>query len=398
MSFGTCFAIINMEDPFMKPVFYTLLSLTLFFASCSTSKDYLSRVDDDKTVFDAVKALNKRATDSEAVHALPVLYKHAQERHLKKINGLHNSTELTRWDKIIDEYNVLQKMYDAVSQSDAANRLVNAANYQSTIYDLKQSAAEEYYQHGSALLTHGGKAESKGAYAYFKKADKLVPGYKDAYTRMNEAYQAAIVNVVINPVVDNSFFFNSSWGNYGYNYSNEYFQQTLVRELGGSNSNRYPARFYTDWEARRDNVQPDIVVNLTFRNMDIPRPIRRDYSRRTTTQVVIGRDSSGNNIYGTVYAVVSITGQSFTANIEMGVEVTDVNTHRQLINNSYREYYSWEEEHATYTGDERALTPEDWNLVHNSSYIEPRKEEVLNELYRKLYPQIKNRISYAVDW
>ncbi len=398
MSFGTSFAPINTEEIFMKPVFYTLLSFTLFFASCSTSKDYLSRIDEDKTLFEAVKALNKRATDSDAVKALPVLYKHAQERHLKKIISLDNSTELTRWDKIIDEYTVLQKMYDAISQSEAANRLVNMANYQSTIYDLKQNAAEEYYQYGSALLAHGGKTEAKEAYAHFKRSDKWVPGYKDASARMNEAYQAAIVNVIINPVIDNSFFFNSSWGNYGYNYSNEYFQQTLVRELGGLNSNRYPARFYTDWEARRDNVQPDLVVNLTLQNMDIPRPITNNYSRRNTAQVVVGRDSSGNNIYGSVYAVVNVASQSFTATIEMGVEVTDVNTHRQLINNTYREYYSWQEEHATYSGDDRALSTEDWNLVHNSRYIEPRKEEVLNELYRKVYPQVKNRISYAVDW
>ena len=26
------------------------------------------------------------------------------------------------------------------------------------------------------------------------------------------------------------------------------------------------------------------------------------------------------------------------------------------------------------------------------------KEEILNELYRKIYPQVKNRISYEVDW
>ena len=37
-------------------------------------------------------------------------------------------------------------------------------------------------------------------------------------------------------------------------------------------------------------------------------------------------------------------------------------------------------------------------MVSYSRYNEPRKEDVLNELYRKIYPQVKNRISYAVDW
>jgi hypothetical protein len=381
----------------MRPVVYTLL-ISIVFASCSSSKDYLSRIDEDKTVFDAVKAMNKNGTDSNAIKALQLAYTNAKERHLRKINSLDNSTELARWDKIIDEYGILQKMYDAISLSDAASRIVSPANYQSTVYDLKQRAAEEYYQHGDALLTRGGRAEAKQAYGYFKHSDKLVPGFRDTKARMNEAYQAAIVNVVINPVVDNSFFFNSSWGNYGYNYSNEYFQQTLVRELGGQNSSRYPARFYTDWEARRDNIQADIQVNLTLRNMDIPRPSTNNYSRRNSAQVIVGRDSSGNNVYGTVYAIINIARQSFTARIEMQVEITDVSTHRTLVNNTYREDYSWQEEHASYTGDERAVDKNDWNMINNNHYYEPRKEEVLNELYRRVYPQVKNRISYAVDW
>ena len=89
----------------------------------------------------------------------------------------------------------------------------------------------------------------KQSYDYFKKADKWVSGYKDVRGKMDEAYQNATIDVLINPVHDNSFYFNSSWGNAGYNYSNEYFQQNLVRDLGGKYSSRYPARFYTEWES-----------------------------------------------------------------------------------------------------------------------------------------------------
>ena len=69
------------------PFVFTLLIL----ASCSTSKDYLSRIDEDKTFFDAVKSINKHADDSDAVKALPVLYSHtqetpAQDRQLQQFN------------------------------------------------------------------------------------------------------------------------------------------------------------------------------------------------------------------------------------------------------------------------------------------------------------------------
>lgn len=376
-----------------------LITATLFLlASCKTSKDYLSRGDEDKTLFDIVKKLNKHSNDEDAVKALPEVYARVQQNHLKKINSYKNYKEISRWDKIIEEYSTLQRMYEAVSNADGANRLINAVDYQNDIYYAKQNAAEDYYQQAVTLLQSNYRDDAKKAYGYFKKADKWVPGYKDTKSKMDEAYQGTIINVVINPVQDNSFFFNSGWGNRGYNYSNEYFQQTLIRELGGKYASRYAAKFYTEWEARRDNVQPDWVVDLTLRNMNIPRPTTYTYSRNVNKQVEAGRDSSGKIIYKTVYATVNISKQSFTARGQMDVNITDVTSRKNISYNTYSDDYRWEEEHATYTGDSRALGNDDWALINNNRYNEPRKEDVLNELYRKLYPQVKSRISYAVDW
>ena len=381
----------------MKYIFYTLLSLVIL-AGCNTSKDYLSRSDNDNTLFDAIKTLKKRNGDTTALNALPVLYTLAQQRNLRKINSYSTSNNIDRWDKIISAYGTLQEMHNAIIENDAASRVITPVNYQQNIYDLKQQAAADYYSLATDFLNKPGRDDAKKAYTYFKKADKLVPGYQDAGLKMDEAYQQAIVNVVINPVQDNSYFFNTGWGNNGYNYSNEYFQQTLVRELKGINSNRYPARFYTDWEARRDNVQPDWEVNLTLRNMNIPRPQTYTYSRNASQQIEVGRDTSGHVIYKTVYATINIAKQSFTANADMEINITDLATRKSIVYNTFREDYRWEEEHASYSGDSRALSSNDWAIINNSYYNEPRKEDVLNELYRKLYPQVKNKISYAVDW
>ena len=376
-----------------------LITATLFLlSSCKTSKDYLSRGDEDKTLFDIVKKLGKHSNDEDAVNALPEVYARVQQNHLKKINTYKTYKEISRWDKIIEEYSTLQRMYETVSNTDGANRLVNAVNYQNDIYDAKQNAAADYYEQAVTLLQSNYRDDAKKAYSYFKKAGNWVPGYKDAKSKMDEAYLNATINVVINPVQDNSFFFNSGWGNTGYNYSNEYFQQTLIRELGGKYASRYPAKFYTEWEARRDNVQPDWVVELTLRNMNIPRPTTYNYSRNVNKQIEAGKDSSGKTIYKTVYATLNISKQSFTARGQMDVNITDVTSRKNISYNTYSDDYRWEEENATYTGDSRALNNNDWALVNNKRYNEPRKEDVLNELYRKIYPQVKNRISYAVDW
>jgi hypothetical protein len=381
----------------MKNIFY-LVSFLLVLASCKTSKDYLSRLEEDKTLFDIVKTLNKRNSDEDAVKALPIVYRQVQQNHLKKINTYKNYKEITRWEKIIDEYSILQKMYDAIDNSSASSQLVTAVNYQNDIYNIKQQAAEDFYQLATQLLQSNRRDDAKKAYTYFKKTDKLVTGYKDAKTKMDEAFINAIVNVIINPVQDNSFFFNTGWGNFGYNYSNEYFQQTLVRELGGKYSSRYPAKFYTDWEARRENIQPDWVVDLTLRNMDIPRPSIYNYNRNVSKQIEKGRDTSGKPIYQTIYATVNIYKQSFTARGEMEVNITDAISRKNISYNIYRDDYSWQKESATYSGDSRALSDNDWAIINNNRYNEPLKEEILTELYRKIYPQVKNRISYSVDW
>lgn len=381
----------------MRYIFYTLISLVIL-VSCKTNKEYLSRSDNDNTLFDAIKTLKKHNSDTAALNALPVLYSAAQQRNLRKINSYSTSNNIDRWDKMINAYGTLQEMHDAIIESDAASRVVSPVNYQQTIYDLKQQAAADYYGLATEFLNKPGRNDAKAAYGYFKKADKLVPGYQDASLKMDEAYQNAIVNVVINPVQDNSYFFNTGWGNSGYNYSNEYFQQTLVRELKGINSNRYPARFYTDWEARRDNVQPDWEVNLVLRDMNLPRPQTYAYTRNASQQVEIGRDTSGKVVYRTVYATVNIARQSFTAYANMEINIKDLVTGKNIVYNTFREDYTWQQEHATYNGDSRALSANDWALINNSYYNEPRKEDVLNELYRKLYPQVKNKISYAVDW
>jgi hypothetical protein len=306
---------------------------------------------------------------------------------------------VARLDKIIGEYQALQQAYDAIINSSAAFKLVNPKNFSVELLETKQKAADEYYALGQTYIGRQGRDNAKKAYTYFRRSDNYIPGFKDARAQMDVAYDNAVVNVIVNPVQDNSFFFNSGWGNSGYNYSNEYFQQTLVRELQNLNNNsRYAARFYTDWEARRDNIQPDWVVDLRLRDMDIPYPVSYTYQRQVSAGVKDGSDTSGKPLYKTVYATLNITHESFTARASMEVNITDLATRKSISYRNFRDEYRWQEERANYSGDSRALGSREWALINNNDYNTPRREDILGELYRKIYPQVKNNISYSVDW
>ena len=376
-----------------------LILIGWLLAGCGSNKSYLERGNEEKALSDAIKKLIKTPSDKEALQAVPLLYNSIIKSNEAKIKSYQAGNDLGRWDKIIFAYSTMQEVYNSIIQSTAAFKLITPQNFSTQLLESKQGAAEEYYTVADNFLSKNGRDNAKKAYSYFKKVDKYISGYKDVNAKTSEAFENAIVDVVINPVQDNSYFYSSGWGSSGLNFSNEYFQRTLVRDLAyNNNSNNYAARFYSDWEARRENIQADWMVDLRLRNMDIPQPSRYTYRRNRSQQIQTGTDTSGRPSYTTVNASLNVTRISFTARADMEVLIRDVATPRVISNRNFTQDYRWEEERASYTGDRRALSSADWDMINNNNFYTPRREEILEELYRQLYPQVLNNIKYSVDW
>jgi hypothetical protein len=373
------------------------IAFLFVLASCKSSKDYLARRNEDKTLFDIVKQLNKHPEDEMATKALPEVHAQLKKTHLDKIATYRQSQDLKRWDKIVNEFYVLQGFYDAVVNSSAASKIIEPVNFQREIETTKVSAAEEYYESGVDYLSRGNWQDARKAYTAFKKTDYWINDYKGSEAKMDTAKQNSIVNVLINPVQDNSTYFNTGWSNNSFDFSNNNLPQNLVRDLGGKNAGRYPARFYTGWQAERDSVLPDWVVDLSLREVDIPRPTVYNYTRSVSKRVETGKDTSGNKTYTTVYATMYIQRQSFRSRASMDMNISEPVSRKGILFDSFSDTYNWQQEVASYSGDNRALDSNDWNMVNNR-YNMPTKDDVLNELYRGIYPQVKNKISNAVDW
>jgi hypothetical protein len=377
--------------------FLPLFIVATLLNACSNNKGLLERSNEDKALQEAIKKLNKNFDNADATDALPILYKSILKTRLARIKSYESGADISRWGNIISEYEALQLAYNSIVQSTPAFKLITPENFSAQILESKEAAAMAYYDYAQTYLEKEGRDNAKKAYSNFKKADRYVPDYKDVKSKINQAYENAIVDVVINPIEDDRYFFNAGWGSSGLNYSNEYFQRTLLRDLS-NNNNAHAARFYSDWEAGRENIQVDWTVTLRLRNVDIPEPTRNTFRRDRSKQIETGKDSSGRRIYQTITATVTINRISFNATAQMDVLIKDIVAPRAISNRSFRESYRWEEEHATYTGDQRALTNEDWNSINNRNHVNPRREDVLEELYKKLYPQILNNIRNNVNW
>jgi len=382
----------------MKKLILPFLAL-IILSSCGSSKSYLERADADRALTDAIKQLTKNSNDEKALEAIPVLYKTIKQAHLATINRYATSTDAKRYDATITAYQALQSAYSAILGNTAAFKIVNPESYATSLLEAKQAAASAAYASADNYAAMQGRDNAKQAYRLYKRADQYDPGYKDSRSKMEQAYESAIVSVVINPIEDDSYFFNSGWGNTGYNYSNQYFQQSLVRELQNTNNyNRYAARFYTDWEARRQNVTPDWVVDLRLRDMSVPYPTSYTYQRQVSNNIQEGRDTSGKPVYKTVYATLNITRSSFNARAAIEMNIRDLATNRSITYRTFTNDYRWMEENGSYSGDRRALSSNDWATINNNNFNSPRREDVLGALYERMYPQVRNEIANRVDW
>lgn len=376
----------------MNKILIGLSIVVIATLSCKSSKNLLERSDVQSALRDAIKKLNKNSDDLYAAEALPILYKKVQEKSLDKIESLKASSDLNKWDNIIAEYTALQNSRNSIIESPPAYKILKPDSYENKINETVQAAAEDYYSYAQILLARPGRQNALQSYRALSKVIKYVPGYKDSNEKIQQAYEKSIVTVVVYPVEDNSFFNNNNWGNYGSNFNNEYFQQRLLREL--SNENYSFAKYYSDWEIRRNNIFPDWSVSLRLRNIDLP-PVSENYStKRLSKQIQTGTDTSGNPTYSTVYATLNITRSSFVARAEMEMSIRDLKNGNNISLRTFREDYRWEQETATYSGDSRALSQRDRDLV-NARLTIPRREDVVNELYRKLYPQVLSGIRQA---
>lgn len=366
------------------------------FSACGRSKK-VYKTTEDRTLIKTIKELDKNPDNAELKAALNDLYKQAAQSHLNKIDVYNTSNGLEKWDKLLVEYNALRSVSETVNSSPTAQRILNIPSYIKEIEVTKQNAASAYYDTAVVEMNQNTRDFYRAAWYDFKKADSYVPGFKDARAQMGVAFQKGTVYVVIDPVTDNSPYYSTlGFNRYGNSFNSDMFQRNLVRDLSYNKS--LPALFYTDWEAMSNHIKPDWTVDLAWQNLDIPRPYTKQYNRNVSSQVEMGRDTSGKTIYQTVNAVLYITKRYFTATGDIELRITDQGSRQILISQRFTKSYDWKLETATYSGDSRALSKTDWDLVNNKSWQMPPPTEILDEIQKRIYPDVKNRIYSAVRW
>lgn len=377
------------------PLLFALLA-GLLVTACNSSKKFQASFTEDKPLFAAINELNKHPNNTKAQNDLRVLYQQAVERHEQTIAAYTNSRDEQKWDKMLSALNALQHMYTSLQATPASFNIVQPENYTAQLQALREDAADYFYQAGMDAMKANARQDQLEAYTLFQKANSYVTGYRDVNRLMKQSYENSVVNVVINPIEEDNFFYNS-WNNTGFRYRPEDYQQSLVRELGGRNANRVPARFYTDQDARRENINPDWIVDVRWRNVDANTSMPSRFTREVSRSVKVGTDSTGKPIYEKVYATLSVSERTITVRGDLDYRVNDVVSNANIDQGLLTDQVSWTESYATYRGDSRALDAADWALINNRNFNRGiSKADVMNSLMRRLYPDLRRRLEQAM--
>ena len=384
----------------MKKRILSFIMGLVVLASCSSSKKFQAGYAEDKPLFAAINELSRRPGNEKAQNDLRILYNKSVERHEEAIEAYKISTEEKKWDQVLQELNALQHIYNSLQATPGSSSIVKPKNYLKAIETTKAGAAEDFYVRAENKYAENNRPAYLEAWNYFKRSTSYITGYKDSEKRGKEAYEKSIVNVVINPIEEDNIFSSGrgSWNFPDLSYRPQEYQDALVRDLGGRSASYFPARFYNDRDIQRERIRPDWEIGIQWRNINPLQSIPRQFNRQASRSVENGKDTSGKVIYKTVYATLYITENNYNVQGNLEYRVMETSSRTSIDNGYIRDEVSWNENSATYTGDSRALSQEDWRMVNSrSGFNQPTRGDVLNSLMRKMYPELKRRIQQSID-
>ncbi|WP_290706889.1 hypothetical protein [Flavihumibacter sp. CACIAM 22H1] len=351
--------------------------------------------EEDKAVFELVDQVKKTPADKALVRQLFDAYDMAFQKREKmdQYPGLGNHLG-DHYMGIAREWEIVQKMYQAIRQLPLADKQQPVIlDPTSRLNQVKQEAAEQYYQSGKALLGYNTRQQAVQALDYLEKANKAWPGYKDLNQLLQVAAERAVTRVLVNPVNYNRY----NWSYWG--FQNDWLQQQMVRDLNARAFRN--VRFFTEWELRSQQLVPDKIVDLDFVELFVDRvhTERKRYDRSKSIKTGETKSNPPQPIYTTVRATVFVDRQYMTSYATLECRIYDRENNQNILFDRFPDRFNWVQERARFTGDRRALEPSDIALLNNRwDDRPPTREQIAEQLIRSTYQQLLSRINSGVSF
>lgn len=369
----------------MKPIsrLRYFIYLSILFVGCTTGKNALQKGKYDDAVNKAADRLKSSPQNKEAMEVLPTAFDLAVNTHLRKIDEAKLSSDALKWEEILYHYQTINQLSDEVNSCPSCLNLVpKPPKYIKEYDDAKYQAAEARYLLGEKLLRENNRQSAKTAYNHFLKAQSLYP-LKGIEQKINDAYWAAVLKVVVQPAIINS---NT------YKLSNQYFQQQITNYLATYKGNTF-VRFYTEQEATKQKLRADQLIELHFDDFVVGQTYVKERVEKLKRDSVITGENRQGKIYGTVKATYSIFEKQIASSGLLNFAIVDLNTNKLLRNQKLAGTYVWKDNWASFKGDERALDQQQLALTKKPEIMPPPPGNLFVEFTKPIYAQLVNEIT-----
>lgn len=361
------------------------LYLSILIVGCTTGKNALQKGNYDLSVFKSIDRLKNAPKNQEALYVLPIAYDLALKEHLRKIDEAKLSSDVLRWETVLGHYQKINQLSDEVNSSPVALGLIkNPPKYINEVEDSKFKAAEVRYALGEKQLAENNRVSAKNAYYNFEKAQYFYPAYKNVNQKLDEAYWAAVVKVVVQPVRVNSSY---------YQLSNQYFQDQVAQFMKNYQNNRFVI-FYSEQQANQQKVNPDQILRLNFEDFVVGQTyVKERVEKIKRDSVVIGETRTKAKVYGTVTATLSIFDKQVSSSGLLAMTIFDNQTQRIIRQQNIPGTYIWQDSWASYRGDDRALTNQQLQMTRRREIAPPPPATLFVEFTKPIYAQLVDEIS-----
>jgi len=376
----------------MRKYLFVLMIGFLLLNACSTGEKALQ----SGNYYDAImKATTRLSNDPDNKKATKVVhdgYPMAIAFYQEEIDHTLSGNDPFRWNRTLEVMQTVNRMSDEIRRIPAARQLVSSPKtYISELTDVRNRAAQEYYDAGMSNLSKKTREDAKQAFYQFQNAEGLVRGYRDAQKKMVESKDLATLKVVVEQIPVNGKF----------EYSAQFFYDNVFQMLNQQFQEKDFVHFFSPEQAEKTNLKyPDMVLRMGFYDFFIDRPQHaeeeRDLSKQIEEkyQVKINKDSTVTKTRMVMKRgkIKIVTDQVGSGGL-LELKAVDFQSQKIVFTDKIPGQYQWQNKYGVFVGDPEVLDNTLSGIVNNKVLMPPAPQDMFVLFTKPIFNQLSDKLT-----
>ena len=178
-----------------------------------------------------------------------------------------------------------------------------------------------------------------------------------------------------------------------YKLSNQFFQQQINEFMVNYRGNRFVA-FYTEQEASKQRIVADQIISLSFDDFIVGQTyVKERIEKVKKDSVVIGESRNREKVYGTVRGTLSIFDKRVSSSGLLSMVISDLSTNKIIRQQKLPGTFVWQDNWATFKGDERALDRQQLAMTKRREVLPPPPATLFVEFTKPIYAQLVDQVN-----